>query len=230
MQVDPEAGRIIQEELEAHGLEVRVRVEAAAFEGNARVRQAQLNNGDSLDCQLVVVGKGVTPSADFLPPGQIEVDYGVRVDHFLRTSAPDVYAAGDVVEGTDRLRKIHWVNAIWPVAVEHGRVAGANMAGRQVAYPGSMGRNVMRIFSLDVMAGGMVNPPQDREGYQVLTHRRGRVYRRLVLFEQRLVGAVLINQVEQGGVLLSLIQRQEPLNLDPEQLLEPSFNFATLLP
>ena len=230
MQVDSEAGGIIREELEAHGLTVRVRVEAAAFEGNGRVRSAALDDGSALDCQLVVVAKGVTPAADFLPPGRIEVDYGIRVDQHLATSAAGVYAAGDVVEGADRLRGAPWVNAIWPVAVEHGRVAGANMAGRAVAYPGSMGRNVMRIFGLDVMAGGLVNPPADAEGFSVLFSRRGRDYRKLVMRGDRLVGAVLINRVEQGGVILSLINRQEPLAVDPEMLLEPSFNFATLLP
>lgn len=230
MQVDSEAGGIILDELEKHGLAVRVNVEAAAFEGNGRVRSATLDDGSSLDCQMVVVGKGVTPAADFLPPGRIEVDYGIRVDQFLATSAPGVFAAGDVVEGVDRLRGVPWVNAIWPVAVEQGRVAGTNMAGHRMAYAGSMGRNVMRIFGLDVMAGGLVNPPAGQEGWRVLSSTRGRVYRKLVLKDGRLMGAVLINQVEQGGVLLSLIHRQRPLSVDPEMLLEPSFNFATLLP
>jgi nitrite reductase (NADH) large subunit len=57
-----------------------------------------------------------------------------------------------------------------------------------------------------------------------------RTYRKLVLKDGRLAGAVLVGDVEQGGVLIALIQRRTPLAIPPERLLEPSFNFATLLP
>lgn len=231
MQVDPRAGELIRRELEAHGLTVQVGVEVQEFWGDGRVQGARLSSGQKLDCQLVVVGKGVRPAVDFLPADRVQVENGILVDRHLRTSLEGVYAAGDVVQAQDLLRGRPWVNAIWPVAVEQGRVAGANLAGRPVAYRGSVGRNVMRIFGLDLMTAGLVNPPQDQDGYRVLAEsdpRRG-TYRRLVLREDRLVGMVLLGRIEQGGVLLSLIQRGLPLAVKPERLLEPSFNFASLL-
>lgn len=231
MQVDEEAGRIIREELEANGLTVKVQVEVEAFEGNGRLRQAHLSDGSRVDCRMAVVGKGVAPSLGFLRPGSLSTGYGLLVDQHMQTSVPDVYGAGDAAEPVDRLRQAPFVNAIWPEAVAQGRAAGANMAGRTVVYPGSMGRNVMRIFGLDVLTGGLVTPPEGRE-CSVLTRSdpRRRTYRKLVFEDRKLIGAVLVNGVEQGGVLLSLIQRGEPLTVDPERLLEPSFNFAALLP
>jgi len=178
------------------------------------------------------VGKGVTPALDFLPPQGIQVDQGILVDEHLQTSREGVYAAGDVAQAWDLVRGRPWVNAIWPVAVEQGRLAGANLAGRPVAYRGSLGRNVLRIFGLDVLTGGMVNPPAGDDSYQVLTRRdrRRNTYRRLVLKGDTLVGMVMVNRIEQGGVLLALIQRGLPLARDPRRLLEPDFNLATLAP
>jgi nitrite reductase (NADH) large subunit len=230
MQVDATAGRLILDELLANGLEVRVGVEATAFVGNGRVREANLSDGSNLACQLVVVGKGVLPALDFVPRDRIEVDLGIVVDDHLQTSVPGIYAAGDVAQAMDAVRNRTWVNAIWPVAVEQGRVAGANIAGRPVSFRGSVGRNVMRIFGRDVMSCGMANPSAD-EGYRILTRFdpiRG-TYRKLTLRGDTLMGLVMVGSIDQGGVILSLIQRRLPLMVEPELLLEPSFNFATLL-
>jgi NAD(P)H-nitrite reductase large subunit len=230
MQVDAAAGGLILDELVSHGLEVRVGTEVVAFEGNGRVRQAVLSDGTKLPCQLAVVGKGVNPALDFVPRDRIEVDLGLRVNRYLETTAQDVYAAGDAAEAMDLARGAPWVNAIWPVAAEQGRLAGTNMAGRRVAYPGSLGRNVIRVFGLDVLTGGLVNSPDD-DGYQVAVRLdpRAGTYRKLVAKDDLLVGMVMVGRIEQGGVLLSLIQRRLPLAVSLDRLLNPNFNYGQLL-
>jgi NAD(P)H-nitrite reductase large subunit len=231
MQVDAEAGAMVLRKLIDKGLKVHVGAEVEAFEGNGKVRRARLTNGAEMDCDLVVIGKGVRPAASFLPKDRIKVDLGILVDDHMETSVPGVYAAGDVAEHFDIARKSRWVNAIWPVAVEQGRIAAMNMAGRKVAYKGSLSRNVIRIFDMDVLTGGIVNPPQGGE-YEVL-HRydpRRNAYRKLVFREDKLVGVVMVNGVEQGGLFLSLIQQELPLTLPKDRLLDPYFNFACLPP
>jgi NAD(P)H-nitrite reductase large subunit len=231
MQVDREAGAMILAALKKKGLMVRVQAEVTAFEGGATVTRAQLSDGSEIPCDLVVIGKGVLPALDFVPREAIAVDLGVVVDQHLETSAAGIFAAGDAAEAYDIARKTRWVNAIWPEAVAQGRVAGMNMAGRPTPYKGSLGRNVIRIFDLDVMTGGLVNPPPDAR-YTVLQHhdRRRQRYRKLVFRYDRLVGMVLVNAIEQGGVLLSLIQGEIPLRVRREALMAPSFNFRQLLP
>jgi|SRR5271157_1147421 len=230
MQLDSNAGQLVLHELVANGLEVRTGVEATAFAGTNGVQEAHLSTGSHLTCQLVVIGKGVLPALDFVPRDRIQVDLGIMVDDHLQTTVRGVFAAGDVAQAMDVARKRSWVNAIWPVAVEQGRLAGANMAGRPVSYRGSLGRNVMRIFGLDVMSGGIVTPPENN-GYTVLSRFDPirRIYRKVTLQGDTLVGLVMVGGIEQGGVLLSLIQRCLPLTVEPESLLEPSFNCGTLL-
>ena len=230
MQVDSEAGRMIWDELKAHGLDVRLGVEATAFEGKDTVSRAHLSDGSFLPCDMVVIGKGVFPARGFIPKEKIKVDAGIVVDEHMETSAPGVFAAGDVAECIDIARKTPWVNAIWPEAVAQGRIAGMNMAGRRTAYKGSLSRNVIRIFGMDVMTAGLITPPE-AEGFDILkvADSRAKTYRKLVFRGDRLVGIVMVNAIEQGGVLMALIQSETPIKLPREALLKPSFNFKQLM-
>ena len=230
MQVDSEAGRMVWDELKAHGLDVRLGVEATAFEGKDTVSKAHLSDGSFLPCDMVVIGKGVFPARGFIPKEKIKVDAGIVVDEHMETSAPGVFAAGDVAECIDIARKTPWVNAIWPEAVAQGRIAGMNMAGRRTAYKGSLSRNVIRIFGMDVMTAGLITPPE-AEGFDILkvTDSRAKTYRKLVFRGDRLVGMVMVNAIEQGGVLMALIQSETPIKLPREALLKPSFNFKQLM-
>lgn len=230
MQVDETAGRIIQDELEANGLTVQVGVSATGFDGNGRVARAVLDNGEDLACDLVIIGKGVRPSLDFVPRDRVDVDLGVVVDAYLQSSVPDIYAAGDAAESVDIARQTRWVNAIWPEAAAQGRIAGQNMAGRRVPYPGSLSRNVMRVYGLDVMTLGYANPGEDEGLRTVRTGGKDQgYYRSLVFREDMLVGAVLINRIEQGGVLRALIENRMPVRVPDGVLVAPGFNFSKLL-
>ena len=230
LQVDAIAGKMILERLHARGFEVQVGVSVQGFEGDGTVNAAIADTGQRIACDMVIIGKGVNPAVDYLPRNRIDVDLGVVVDPHLQSSFAGIYAAGDVAESIDIARQQRWVNAIWPEAAVQGRIAGYNMAGRPVAYPGSLSRNVMRIYDLDVMTLGYANPGRDAS-LRVLRSggpRHG-FYRSLVLRDRVLVGAILINRIEQGGILRALIENQVPIDLDPGELISPSFNYSRLL-
>lgn len=230
MQLDEVAGRMIMNELLAHGLTVKVGVSVTGFEGNGRVARAVLDNDDQLPCDLVIIGKGVRPALDFVPRDRIAVDLGIVVDDCLQSSVPGIYAAGDTAESVDIARQVRWVNAIWPEAAAQGRIAGLNMAGRRVRYAGSLSRNVMRVYDLDVMTAGYANPGKDEGLRQVSTGGEDQgYYRSLVFRDDILVGAVLINRIEQGGVLRALIENRIPVRMPENILMSPGFNFSKLL-
>lgn len=230
MQVDAVAGKMILDELVRHGLKVQVGVSVVAFDGNGSVQAAVTDADTRLPCDMVIIGKGVLPSRSFIPKDKIDVDLGVVVDAHLQTNIPGIYAAGDVAEMVDIARNCRWVNALWPEAASQGSVAGFNMAGRPVAYPGSLSRNVMRVFDLDVLTVGNSNPRADT-GLRII-QTGGDVcgyYRSLVLEGEILVGAVMVNRIEQGGVLRALIENRIPIHLPPETLARPDFNFGKLM-
>jgi nitrite reductase (NADH) large subunit len=230
MQVDEYAGKMLLQELVDNGLEVQVGAEVASFEGRKSVEEVVLTDGARLQCDMVVIGKGVRPALSFLPLDRVETDLGIIVDDYLRTSVPEIFAAGDVAEHFDIARKARWVNAIWPVAVEQGHVAGMNMAGKEVPYRGSLSRNVIRIFGMDVLTAGVVNPPPDEDCRCISHHdERTNTYRKLVLRGDKLIGFTMVNAIEQGGVLMSLIHHEIPIPLPAGRLLSPLFNYAQLL-
>jgi NAD(P)H-nitrite reductase large subunit len=230
LQVDQVAGGMILDELTRRGLTVRVGVEVTSFTGEDRVTGAVLSDGSEISCDMVIVGKGVAPSMSFIPRNHIEVEQGILVDEHLQTTCAGIYAAGDVAESIDIARKTRWVNAIWPEAAAQGRIAGMNMAGRPVKYRGSLSRNVIRIFDLDVMTAGWVNVP-DGPRFTVLSdwNRRQNTYRRLVFEEDRLIGMTLINRIETGGILTAMIQNEIPIRGSREKLLEPHLSIKSLM-
>ena len=231
LHVDDQAGNLILDELVAHGLEVKLATEVVGFSGDGQVKAASLSDGTEIPCDLAIVGIGVLPALSFVPRDKIQVDLGILVNNYMQTNIPQIYAAGDVAELVDIARNTPWVNAIWPEAVNQGRIAGMNMAGREVAYPGSLGRNTIRVFNMDVMAGGLVNPPSDGS-YDVLTSvdKRDKTYRKLVFRKDKLVGLMMVNKIEQGGILLSLVRNRTPVMIPKENLLDRSFNFKQLVP
>jgi NAD(P)H-nitrite reductase large subunit len=230
LQVDETAGKLILNELRDYGLKVRVGISAEAFDGNGTVAGACLSDGSHTSCDMVVVGKGVLPALSFVPRDKIDVDLGILVSEQMETSAAGIFAAGDVAECVDVSRQRRWVNAIWPEAVTQGSIAGANMTGRPVRYRGSLSRNVLRILNLDVMTMGVVNPPDSPE-YEVYANLNSgsRTYRKLVFRENTLCGAVMVNDIERGGILMGLIQNEIPINVPKTALLQPSFNFKQLM-
>jgi NAD(P)H-nitrite reductase large subunit len=219
MQADEYAGKMILDSLLAHGLTVRIGAEVSAFEGNGRVRNAVLSDGSSIACDMAVIGKGVLPALSFVPRDRIRTDLGILVNEYLQTGIPDVFAAGDVAEMTDIARKIPWVNAIWPEAVSQGQIAGMNMTGHKIAYPGSLGRNVIRVFDTDIMTAGLVNPEPDSKFKVVsLDNPKRRIYRKWVLEKDRLVGMVMVNKIEKGGILTAAIRARLPITNHNEAL------------
>jgi NAD(P)H-nitrite reductase large subunit len=231
LHVDEQAGKLILDELVAHGLEVKLETEVVGFNGNSQVRSASLSDGTEIPCDMAIAGIGVLPALSFVPRDKIQVDLGILVNNYMQTNIPQIYAAGDVAELVDIARNIPWVNAIWPEAANQGRIAGMNMAGREVAYPGSLSRNTIRVFNMDIMVGGLVNPPSDRS-YDVITSvdQRNQTYRKLVFRNDKLVGLVMVNNIEQGGILVSLVRNRTPVMIPKENFLDRSFNFKQLMP
>jgi 3-phenylpropionate/trans-cinnamate dioxygenase ferredoxin reductase subunit len=133
--VGPDVGRFFQDVLERHGVTVHGSQELDRFEGaDGRVQKVVTKSGLELPCDFVVIGAGVHPELRLAEQAGLDIGSGVLTDRFLQTSAPGVYAAGDIAEYDSvvhgsRLRIEHW-----DVAFNHGRYAALNMLGRQEAY------------------------------------------------------------------------------------------------
>lgn len=181
-----------------------------------------LSTGTSINADLVILATGIQPNVEFLTGSGVAVNEGVVVDDRMQTNIPGIYAAGDVAAGPDLLtgrsdvRALRsTVHAIQPTAVDHGRIAGANMAGKEVRYPGSLLMNVLDVIKLHCASFGLWQG-NGREITTVFNPTRP-VYRKYVWEDDRLVGAMFVGPVDDVtmlndvGMAKGLIQAKKPL-------------------
>jgi 3-phenylpropionate/trans-cinnamate dioxygenase ferredoxin reductase subunit len=129
----PEVGAIYRDIHVERGVELLLGTGVEAFEGETRVERVRTSGGQTIDCDFVVVGIGVVPRTDLAASAGIAIDNGIAVDQKLETSAPGVFAAGDVARhdhpALGPLRVEHWANAL-----HQGPAAARNMLGQDLPY------------------------------------------------------------------------------------------------
>jgi phenylglyoxylate dehydrogenase epsilon subunit len=211
----PRAGGMIQNAFAGKGARMLMGRTPAAVERHGDGCAVTLDNGETIAADLLMVGTGVVPAMAYLAGSGVETGRGILVDDRMRTSAPDIWAAGDVAEA-----RSFWggtaVNGILPGAVEHGRVAGADMAQDTVVrdFPGAMSLNTYHYFehhSVSVGLGGQLPGDADFEIDEQVDESRGK-YRRIVMRDRRLVGISSIDDFVDPGVMWQLILRRTDLS------------------
>jgi NADPH-dependent 2,4-dienoyl-CoA reductase/sulfur reductase-like enzyme len=223
--LDEHSAAFALQAMRQRGVIVHLNTKVQAFVGEGRAEAILLESGEIVRADILIAATGVRPNLDFLEEegGGIARRWGITVDDRLRTSAPGVYAAGDAVEAPDRLTGETYVHAIFPNAVEQGRVVGLNLAGFDVRYEGAERMNSLKHLGLPILAAGI------KEGDEVLHGRVDGGWRTLYLHQERLVGYQLVGDVRAAGALRALLTRQEPLGKLKDRLLDYSFGQGSLV-
>lgn len=226
--VDREAAEIISAVLKSHGIKILTGLSAKEIIGDNAVKGVLLDNGETLACELVIIGKGVSPTIDLAKACGIKVHYGIIVNEYLMTSQKDIYAAGDAAEAFDIVLGSPNLNALWPCAIEQGRVAGLNMAGEKTRYIGSLSMNSIDFFGIPAISMGVTKP--EEEGFEILTKKTENCYKKIVIKENRIVGMVFAGDIKNAGVINILIKKEVDVSIVKEKLLDENFDYAKILP
>ncbi|OAN54573.1 pyridine nucleotide-disulfide oxidoreductase [Paramagnetospirillum marisnigri] len=224
--MDETAGGLIMAWCRAKGVTVLTGGRPSAITSAASGLLTTLDSGLTAESDLIIVGTGVKTNTGFLAGSGIELDEGILVDGWLQSSLPDIYAAGDVAQGLNLCTGAREVHAIQPTAVEHGRVAALNMAGKPTPFGGSLSMNTLDTLGLISCSFGLWMGKEGGEQVRLLDAGRFR-YLRLELFDGRLVGANTVGMTNEIGVIRGLIQTRirlggwlERLKRDPSRLAE----------
>ncbi len=236
---DDEAAAIIRGVLEQMGIEVITGERAIEFSGNGHVQSVVTTTGE-IECDNVILSVGVRPAVELADNAGIEIGDmgGIKTDGNMMTSSQDVYAAGDVCETFDIARNQTFVNAIWPMAVEQGRVAGLNMAGQETQYAGSVRMNSIGNFiGVPAMSMGVTRTEEcsyaDEEcHFQEIKKRTKNTYKKIILKNGCIVGAVFIGvgQTQRSGIISILLRRQIDVSDYIQTLISNNLNFMGILP
>ena len=217
--MNPTASGLIQRWCEANGVKILTRTQPKGLVSNRGALQVDLGDGRTLSADMYLSVVGVDPNLDFLAGSGIGIGQGILVDANLQSSVPGVYAAGDVAESTNCLSGKRELNAIQPNAVEQGRIAALNMAGRPARFKGSFVFNVLTTLGLVSSSFGEWQGVSGGESTEVLDESRYR-YLNLQFEGDRLVGANCVGFSEHVGALRGLIEGRLRLGGWKQRLLD----------
>ncbi len=213
--IDQEGAALVQQWLTERGVTIRTSAQLSAIEDAGAQKRLRFQNGDDVVADTVIMATGIRANLGWLEGSGITINQGVLVDAQQRTNVPNVYAAGDIAEGRDLITGEGAVHAIEPTAMEHGRVAGANMAGQPQAYRGSLLMNIVEVLGLEIASFGAWNDAE-AEVDQV-TKSESPAYRKLLWKGDRLIGAMILGPskdiwtTNDVGMLKGLVQTGTPL-------------------
>ena len=230
--IDATGAELVEGWLKAHGVTVRTNVKLARIEDVKDRKRLKFSSGPDLTADVVIMATGIKTNLDWLKGSSVDVKRGVTVDERLRSNVPNVYAAGDIAEGRDLISGEAAVHAIEPTAQEHGRVAGANMAGKNVRYRGSLMINIVEVCHLDAASFGAWD---DAKAEVISGLKKDRdAYRKLLFTGERLTGAIIIGRsndiwtTNDVGILKGLVQSGQPLGRYKEHLRRNPFDVKTV--
>jgi NAD(P)H-nitrite reductase large subunit len=224
----------VLDETESQVVLERLREEGVTVHANTQVKQAvgakgrltgvETQAGQVVPCHMLAVAVGVRPRIELAKKAGLKVERGIVVNAFMQTSAPDVFAAGDVAQVHDPVSGCATIDVLWSTALIQGQVAGMNMAGVNLAYVKGIPFNVTQLAGLKVTIIGAVGRGKDddllaiargdSEAWRLLpkawtlTERHDVNRVRLMLNERRIVGALVMGDQTWSRPLQRLIAAQ----------------------
>jgi nitrite reductase (NADH) large subunit len=204
-QLDASAGFLLTQAMAERGVETVLGAQSEEILGeNGRVSGLRLKDGRILPCDILVMAVGIRPNAALASASGLEVNRGVVVDDALRTSDPDIFAIGECIEHRGQCYGL--VAPIWEMC----RVLGQTLAGEVASYEGSALSTRLKVSGVDVFSAGKFSGGPGCEDIVFRDAGRG-VYKRIVLEEGRVAGAVLFGDAADGGWYFDLMRSGEPV-------------------
>jgi nitrite reductase (NADH) large subunit len=204
-QVDRTGGAMLQKAVEGLGIAVRTSATTRAVTGEKRAEGVLLGGGETLPADLVVFASGVQPRVDLAKDSDVPTNAGILVDDRLETGVHGLFAVGECVE--HQSRTYGTVQPVYEQCVVLADVLCGNTSAR---YRGSKVHTRLKVVGLEVASLGDIDGKDTDEVIQVIEERRG-VYRKLVVRDGRLAGAVLVGDASAAPGLIQRFDRGDPL-------------------
>lgn len=254
--LDEAESRLVEERLRDEGVIIHTRTQIKQALGKReKLIGVETITGETIKCDVLAVAIGVRPRLELAQAAGIKIDRGIVVDEYLRTSAPDVYAAGDVAQVLDPHSGRAVLDVLWSTALAQGRAAGLNMAGVQQPYVKQVAMNVTQLAGLVTTIIGAVGGHSsggghgsgsrdadlvtlsrgDSEAWQlnaqawVLSEEHDVNHLRLLVGERTIVGAIVIGDQAWSRPLHQLIAAEVDISPIRAQLMsEPAVALTQL--
>ncbi|MBN1483941.1 MAG: NAD(P)/FAD-dependent oxidoreductase [Chloroflexia bacterium] len=206
-QLDDAASDVLRGIIGRLGLSIAVDARTERILGSGRAEGVRLSDGREFPAGLILIAAGVRSDVRLAQEAGLVLDRGLVVDEHMATSAPDVYAAGDVAVFQGQF----W--GIIPVALAQARVAAANMAGEPKLYEAVVPSNTLNVVGVDLTSAGTVLPEEGSyEEVRCALPDQG-IYRKLVLQDGVVMGTIVIGDKDMAQEAASLVTNRARLSL-----------------
>lgn len=212
-QLDKPAALLLRASLERRGLKFRMPAQTAAIVGDTRVTGVRFTDGTEIAADLVVMAVGIRPNVELARTMRLQCDRGVLVNDTLQTFDPSIYAVGECVQ--HRNNTFGLVAPLW----EQARVCATHLAELGIArYRGSLISTQLKVTGIDLFSAGDYLGGPETESLVMRDAKRG-VYKRLVIQDNKVRGAVLYGDVKDGPWYLELMAQQRDIGHLRDKLL-----------
>ena len=221
--LDPDISKKVAEILTNHGITLLLNATVKKIIGDKNVQGVSLGK-KKIPCDMVILAIGVTPNIGIIQHSGIKCNHGILVDSTMKTNLPNIYAAGDIAEVREQIEGITGSFAIWPNAIEQGRIAGLNMAGKPVSYDGAEVVNVLDVFGTSVVALG-------RTAFEIgkcksISRFTPQVSKKILLKNNMIVGLQFVGTIRNTGTFYSLMKKGTDVSSIADRLLDDNFIIA----
>lgn len=224
--VGENSGILLSQILTENGVNILPESQAAEFIGSGKLEAVKLTNGNLVNADIAGVGIGINLDTEYLKDSGLVIKKGVVTNEYLETSIPEVWAAGDIAEFYDPIFKKYHTLGNWSNAAGHGRTAGANMVGEKNVY------ETTSLYSMRVFDSNFVFLGDQFVGENTQTLERGSVedkkLARLLIREETVVGASLINLPAERAAINNLIKNKTKITDFKEKFKDLTFNLSTI--
>jgi nitrite reductase (NADH) large subunit len=203
-QLDAPAADLLKSLVERKGIKVLLNANTARIHGETRVEGVELTDGRRIEADAVIFAAGIRPNIALAREAGIPVNRGVVVDDHMQTGVPDIFALGECAEH----RGICY--GLVEPAYEQARVLARHLAGDTAMYAGSVVATNLKVSGVSVFSAGDFMGVEGSETI-LLNDARGGTYKKLVISDGRLIGAVLVGDVADALWYLELIRGREPI-------------------
>ncbi|WP_299348118.1 FAD-dependent oxidoreductase, partial [uncultured Maritalea sp.] len=192
-QLDPSAGYLLQKELESRGIAVKTSSNTKCILGDKKVQGLELENGEVIDCSLVVMAVGIRPNGFLGTEAGLEVNRGIVVDKQMRTSDPDILSLGECAEIDGQ------VYGLVAPLYEMARIAAHTLSGDDSqSFQHQDTATKLKVTGIDLFSVGDFAEGEDRDEI-VLRDANAGIYKRVILQDNKIVGTVLYGETSDGA-------------------------------
>jgi len=221
--LDPDISKKVEQIIRENRVELVLNETVKSINGDETVTGVTLNH-TKLSCDMVVLAIGVRPNTDIIQNSGIKANHGIIVDSTMRTNKKDIFAAGDITEVKEQFEGSQGTFAIWPNAIEQGRIAGLNMVGKQTKYDGAEIVNVLDIFGTPVVAMGRTSSEIGK--CEIILRFTPQYSKKILIKKNRIVGLQFVGTIRNAGTFYSLMKKGTDVSDIKDRLLDDNFIIA----